>query len=205
MNGSTGRSEEDIQHTIITISRQHGSGGREIGRKVAEQLGIPFYDREIIELAAKDSDIDISFFENSETKDAGGLIYELSAGTHVKLPINDRVYLQQVQTIRDIAAKGGCVIVGRCADAVLADNPHILRVFVCADPDTRRKRVETLYHESADALEKLEKKRCSYYQHYTGKRFGDAQNYDMCLNSGSLGLDECVKTICSAYRNHTEA
>ncbi len=132
------------------------------------------------------------------------MIYELSAGTHVKLPITDRVYLQQVQTIRDIAAKGGCVTVGRCADAILAANPHIFRVFICADPDIRRKRVETLYHESADALEKLEKKRCSYYQHYTEKRFGDAQNYDMCLNSGSIGLDECVKTICSAYRNHVE-
>lgn len=121
LGGSTNRSEEDMQHTIITISRQHGSGGREIGRRVAEQLGIPFYDREIIELAAKDSHIDISFFENSETKDAGSLIYDLSAGGHVMLPLTDRVYLQQVKTIRDIAQKGGCVIVGRCADAVLAD------------------------------------------------------------------------------------
>lgn len=120
------------------------------------------------------------------------------------LPITDRVYLQQVQTIRDIAAKGGCVIVGRCEDAVLADQPHILRVFIYADSDTRRERVEAFYHELANELEKLEKKRCSYYQHYTGKRFGDAQDYDMCLNSGSLGIDEYVKTICSAYRNHQE-
>lgn len=202
MNSATNRSDDKMQHIIITISRQHGSGGREIGRKVAQQLGLPFYDREIIELAAKDSNIDISFFENSETKDAGSLIYDLSAGSHVMLPITDRVYLQQVKTIRDIARNGGCVIVGRCADAILADNPHILRVFVYADADTRRERVETLYHEPANELEKLEKKRCSYYQHYTGKRFGDAQNYDMCLNSGSLGLDECVKTICSAYHNH---
>lgn len=205
LGGSTNRSEEDMQHTIITISRQHGSGGREIGRRVAEQLGIPFYDREIIELAAKDSHIDISFFENSETKDAGSLIYDLSAGGHVMLPLTDRVYLQQVKTIRDIAQKGGCVIVGRCADAVLADYPHVLRVFIYANSEARRKRVEMFYHESAEDLEKLEKKRSSYYQHYTGKRFGDAENYDMCLDSGSLGLDECVKAICSAYRSHEKA
>lgn len=205
LGGSTNRSEEDMKHTIITISRQHGSGGREIGRRVAEQLGIPFYDREIIELAAKDSHIDISFFENSETKDAGSLIYDLSAGGHVMLPLTDRVYLQQVKTIRDIAQKGGCVIVGRCADAVLADHPHLLRVFIYANSEARSKRVEMFYHESAEELEKLEKKRSSYYQHYTGKRFGDAENYDMCLDSGSLGLDECVKAICSAYRSHEKA
>lgn len=96
-------------------------------------------------------------------------------------------------------------MVGRCADEILADHPHTLRIFIYADADTRQKRVETVYHEQAEALEKLEKKRCSYYQHYTGKRFGDAQNYDLCLNSGSLGLDECVKTICSAFRNHAKA
>ena len=202
LSGSTDRSEYNMQHTIITISRQHGSGGREIGRRVAEQMGIPFYDREVIELAAKDSHIDISFFENSETKGAGSLIYDLSAGSHTTLPITDRVYLQQVKTIRDIAQKGGCVIVGRCADAVLADRSHVLRVFVYADSDTRRRRVETFYHESAEDLEKLEKKRSSYYQHYTGKRFGDAENYNMCLDSGFLGLDECVKAICSAYHNY---
>lgn len=88
---------------------------------------------------------------------------------------------------------------------ILADYPHLLRVFVYADTNIRRERVESCYHELVNDLEKLEKKRCSYYQHYTGKKFGDAQNYDMCLNSGSLGLDECVKTICSAYFNHTKA
>lgn len=205
MNSSTNKSEEDMQHTVITISRQHGSSGREIGREVAEQLGIPFYDREVIELAAKNSNIDISFFENSEMKDTGSLLYELSAGVHQTLSITDKVFLQQVTTIRDLAAKGSCIIVGRCADAVLADNPHILRVFIYADSDIRRERVETIYHEPVGDLEKLEKKRASYYQHYTGKRFGDAQNYDMSLNSGSLGLDECVKMICSAYHNHAKA
>lgn len=189
------------EHTIITISRQHGSGGREIGQKVAKQLGIPFYDREIIELAAKNSDIDIRFFENSETKDTGNLLYRLSNDVHLTQPIIDKIFLQQVQVIRGLAAKGSCVIVGRCADAILADQAHILRVFVCADASTRETRVRTVYREPAENLDKLEKNRRSYYQHYTGRNFGDAENYDMCLNSGSLGMEECVKTICSAYHD----
>ena len=189
------------EHTIITISRQHGSGGREIGQKVAKQLGIPFYDREIIELAAKNSDIDIRFFENSETKDTGNLLYRLSNDVHLTQPITDKIFLQQVQVIRDLAAKGSCVIVGRCADVILADQAHLLRVFVCADAATRETRVRTVYREPAENLDKLEKNRRSYYQHYTGRNFGDAENYDMCLNSGSLGMEECVKTICSAYHD----
>lgn len=189
------------EHTIITISRQHGSGGREIGQKVAKQLGIPFYDREIIELAAKNSDIDIRFFENSETKDTGNLLYRLSNDVHLTQPITDKIFLQQMQVIRGLAAKGSCVIVGRCADAILADQAHILRVFVCADASTRETRVRTVYREPAENLDKLEKNRRSYYQHYTGRNFGDAENYDMCLNSGSLGMEECVKTICSAYHD----
>lgn len=189
------------EHTIITISRQHGSGGREIGQKVAKQLGIPFYDREIIELAAKNSDIDIRFFENSETKDTGNLLYRLSNDVHLTQPITDKIFLQQVQVIRGLAAKGSCVIVGRCADAILADQAHLLRVFVCADATTRENRVRTVYREPAENLDKLEKNRHSYYQHYTGRNFGDAENYDMCLNSGSLGMEECVKTICSAYHD----
>lgn len=189
------------EHTIITISRQHRSGGREIGQKVAKQLGIPFYDREIIELAAKNSDIDIRFFENSETKDTGNLLYRLSNDVHLTQPITDKIFLQQVQVIRDLAAKGSCVIVGRCADAILADQTHLLRVFVCADAATRETRVRTVYREPAEDLDKLEKNRRSYYQHYTGRNFGDAENYDMCLNSGSLGMEECVKTICSAYHD----
>ena len=172
------------EHTIITISRQHGSGGREIGQKVAKQLGIPFYDREIIELAAKNSDIDIRFFENSETKDTGNLLYRLSNDVHLTQPITDKIFLQQMQVIRGLAAKGSCVIVGRCADAA-----------------TRETRVRTVYREPTEDLDKLEKNRRSYYQHYTGRNFGDAENYDMCLNSGSLGMEECVKTICSAYHD----
>lgn len=197
--------KNEAPHVIITISRQHGSGGREIAKRVSEELGIPFYDQKIINLAAEESNLDKSFFEHSETKNTGNLIHELFTDNSITIPITDRVYLHQANVIRNIASQSGCVIVGRCADTILADYPHLLRIFVYADVDKRKERTEKCYHESADDLEKLEKNRHLYYQHHTGKRFGDAQNYDLCLNSGSLGIDECVKTICSAYHNHTHA
>ena len=193
-----------VPHTIITISRQYGSGGREIGQKVAEQLQLPFYDREVIERAAKTSDIDIRFFENSETQDVGSLLYQLSTASHRNLSMADKVFLQQVKAIRDLAAEGSCVIVGRCADAILAGQANVFRVFVCADAAVRQSRVQTVYHEAADTLHKLEKNRCAYYQHYTQKQFGDAQNYDICLNSGVLGIDQCVQIICNIYRSQNK-
>lgn len=188
-------------HIVITISRQHGSGGREIGRRTAEQLGIPFYDREIIEMAAKNSAVDASFFENSEEKGTGGILGKLSADVYVTLPVADQVFLQQAKVIRELADQGSCVIVGRCGDAVLKDRPQVLRVFVCGDLESRRGRVENIYGESAEILEKTEKKRSAYYQYYTGRKFGEAQNYDICLNSGTLGVDECVKAVTSAFRS----
>lgn len=200
LNGSEEKREEK-PHTVIAISRQHGSGGREIGRMAAKELGIPFYDREIIALAAENSTIDTSFFEDSEGRDPGGLFNELSSDVHFTLPITDKVFLQQAEVIRELAARESCVIVGRCADAILQDGPRVLRVFICADPESRRRRAADCLHEKAEDLEKTEKKRAAYYQHYTGKKFGDARNYDICLNSGTLGAEECVKTICSAFRN----
>ena len=196
---SQGKQEAAV-HTVITISRQYGSGGREIGQKIAEQLGIPFYDRALIELAAQDSPFDASYFEDSDTKDVGSLLYDLSSDIHHDLSISDKVFLQQSQVIREVADKESCVIVGRCADSVLKGRPNVLRVFIYADLEDRERRVREVYHEPTSALEKTEKRRDLYYQHYTGKRFGDAQNYDLCLNSGTLGTEECVKTICSAFQ-----
>lgn len=192
------------EHTVITISRQYGSGGREIGRAVAARLGIPFYDREIIELAAQNSTLPSRHFEDSETQAAGGLLDELSSNVHRDLPLADKVFLQQAAVIQDLAQKGSCVVVGRCADSILKNRQKLLRVYVYADLEARTKRVLETYHGTADDLEKLEKNRCSYYQHYTGSRFGDAGNYDLCLNSGTLGAGECVKAICSAYRAGAE-
>lgn len=203
MNGSGGKAPgEQQEQLVVTISRQYGSGGREIGKKVAQQLGLPFYDREIIERAAQNSSMDIRLFENSETKDVPSLLSDLTAGVQFAQPVMDKVFLQQAGIIEELAAKGSCVMVGRCADAILYGHHQTLRVYIYADADSRRKRVEGTYHEPGGDLEKREKNRCTYYKHYTGKRFGDAENYDLCLNSGTLGEEECVKAICSAFHNH---
>ena len=173
-----------------------------MGKRLAEQLGIPFYDQELIELAVQSSPIDREHFENAETSGVGSLLYDLAADVRRDRSIQDKTFLHQSGIIREIAEKGSCVIVGRCADYVLKNNPSLLRVFIYADPESRKYRIEHVYHESPgteeEQLLKTDKKRAAYYQHYTGRKFGDAQNYDICLNSGMLGIEECVKLIQDA-------
>ncbi|WP_295216523.1 cytidylate kinase-like family protein [Ruminococcus sp.] len=188
---------------VITISRQHGSGGREIGRKLAEQLGIPFYDNELIEQAAASSSIDKSFFENAETSGTSDLIRHLSEGVRHDLSVEDKVFLHQAQLIRQIASQGPCVIVGRCADYVLKDRKNVVKAFVYADLDSRQYRIAHIYQESDEkalnSIEKTDKKREHYYNFYSGQKFGDAANYDICLDSGVIGIDKCIeilKDIC---------
>lgn len=195
--------EEIKSKTIITLSRQYGSGGREVGRKLSEQLGIPFYDHEIIEMASETSDIDKSFFESQEDRGTGSLLYDLSRGLPHGVSVSDRVFMQQSSVIRDVAKKGSCVIVGRCADSVLKDNPNVIKVFVYAGLESRKHRISDIYKEASgkalEKIEKTEKKRAAYYNYYSGKKFGDAENYDICLDSGTLGIDSCVEIIKSAY------
>lgn len=190
------------KHPIITISRQYGSGGREVGKQLAERLGIPFYDHELIEMAAETCPIDRSFFENADTQGAGGFWYELGEGMHNELSVSDRAFLHQASLIREIANKGGCIIVGRCADYLLKDHPNVTKVFVYADLESRKERIEHVYKEADEKalgrIEKTDKKRASYYKYYTGQDFGEAKNYDICLNSSFLGIERCVEIIQSA-------
>lgn len=195
-------------YKIITISRQHGSGGRMIGKKVAEQLGIPFYDREIIEQAASESSISEGFFEASEAKGIGSILYRLSESlaSEVRRDISfdDKVYLAQRAAILGIAAKGPCVIVGRGACEVLRDKFPIIRTFIYADTDMRIKRAIEEYGESPLNAEKrirqIDKKRQTYYQFYEKKEQLWTEYFDLCINSGKLGVDKTVKLICNAYR-----
>lgn len=191
--------EEIKNKTIITISRQHGSGGRDIAKLVAEKLEIPYYDNEVIEIASETSDIDKSFFEDHDTTSAGSILYDLSVGLPHGFSVNDRVFMQQSEVIRGMAKKGSCVIVGRCADFVLKDNPNVIKVFIYSDLESRKKRVSEVYHEPTDAIEKTERRRASYYNYYSGKNFGDAENYDICLDGNALGYDVCAEIIKSAY------
>ena len=195
--------EKNEKHTIITISRQYGSGGREIGRKLAQELNIPFYDTELIELAAESSNLDISFFENRENTGVGSLLYDLVTGVRSELSVNDKVFLEQSAVIQKIADQGPCIIVGRCADYVLKDRPHVLNIFIYADLETRKHRISHIYHEAdekaLEQIDKIDKKRASYYNYYSHQKFGDAQNYNICLDSGTLGINACVAIIKNIY------
>ena len=179
-----------------------------MGKQLSERLGIPFYDHDLIEMAAQSCPIDKSFFENPDAKGAGGFWHELGEGMKLDLSMTDKAFMHQASVIREIAGKGGCIIVGRCADYVLRDYANILKVFVYADLDSRKERIEQIYHEADEKalskIEKTDKKRASYYRYYTGQNFGEAKNYDVCLNSSLLGIDRCVELIQAAYAQLAE-
>ena len=195
--------------TIITISRQYGSGGRFIGRKLAEALDIPFYDKELITMSAEESGMSKEIFEKADEKAANSLLYTLSMNAYLlhgmagvpDLPLNDKVFLVQSEVIRKLAAKGPCVIVGRCADYVLQENPNCVNVYIYSDMEDRVSRATTYYNLSADLaqeqIQKTDKKRAAYYNFYTNLKWGRAENYDLSLNSAKIGVDGCVEVIRS--------
>lgn len=194
--------------TIITIGRQYGSGGREIGKKVADKLGIAFYDKELLARAAKESGISEEMIRNHDEIPSNSFLYGIAMDTlglglsndaSSDLPIGQRVFLAQFDAVKAIAEEGACVIVGRCADYALRDNSNCLNIFIFADEDTKAARISQLYNMSeADAKKacvKVDKKRQSYYNYYSDKKWGRADSYDLCLNSGKLGIDGTVDCI----------
>ena len=195
--------------TIISIGRQTGCGGREIGRRIAELLQIPYYDKELIDRAAENSEFSKEFFKTHDEKRASSFLYSLAmespshgfAGALSGLPLDHKVFLAQFNTIKEIAAEGGCVIVGRCADYALEDNPHLLSVFLHADLDFRTARVAEeegiTLAKAKDMIVKTDKSRASYYSYYTGKKWGLASNYHVSIDSSKFGLEETIRIISS--------
>ena len=194
-----------MEKKIITISREFGSGGRTIGRKVAEALGIPFYDKELVDQIALESGFAPQFVEEhgehapSKSLFAYAFAPQGVPGVMNGLSTADFLWNIQCSVILQIADKGPCVIVGRNADYILKDRQDSLHVYIHADMDRRADRIVRLYGESEKSpearLQEKDKRRRLNYQHYTGREWGQAQNYDLCLNSGTLGIDECVKII----------
>lgn len=189
---------------IITISRQYGSGGREIGKKLAEALGVPFYDNELITMAAKKSGYTEEIFKNAEQQPTGSLLYSLSMmGTAnalaFELPLGDKLFIIQSNIIKEVAAKGGCVIVGRCADYVLKDNPNCVKVYIHADLPARIERAKNVYgvddNKIEDRIQKFDKKRASYYNYYTNMKWGVASNYHLTVNSSVLGIEKTAELL----------
>lgn len=201
--------------TILTIGRQFGSGGKEIGIRVAKELGIPFYDKEILKEAARKSGLCEKILENFDERPKS-LLYSIAMdsylfaapGTGVGDSLEQQVYLATFNTIRQIAAQGPCVIIGRCADYALADNPDHLSLFIHAPMEDRIRRVaerQGLSPEKARVLiHKTDKRRASYYEYYSSQKWGAVDSYDFCLNSGCLGLGRTVELIQAivAHKEH---
>lgn len=191
------------ENRIVTISRQYGSGGREIGRRLAERLGIPYYDKELIILAAERSGYARSLFEEADQKASNSMIFSLMwAGSMVNsydLPLNDKIYLIQSGVIQQVARQGSCVIVGRCADYVLQDRFPCVNVFIHAALQKRMDRAVKVYGLSPDDVQsvllKTDKRRETYYNYYTGRKFGDARNYTLSLDSLGVGIENAVRVM----------
>lgn len=194
---------------IYTIGREFGSYGKQVGEKLAERLGIAIYDKELLQKAAKESGFCEEIFENHDERPTNSFLYSLvmdtySAGSYstapfMDMPLNHKVFLAQFDAIKKIAENESCVIVGRCADYALADNPKCLNIFIRAEMDDRVKRIskrlDITEAKAKDMCIKQDKQRASYYNYYTSKKWGDARSYDLCLNTSKISVDDCVDVI----------
>ncbi len=192
---------------IIAISRQFGSGGRTVGKLVAEKLGIPCYDQELIEKIAEESGLCKEFIkERGEYASSGSLFANAFADRdYYGHSVQDDIWFAQRKVILDLAEQGPCVIVGRCADYILEDFYDCIRIFIHADMKARAQRIVEQYGESAQAPERRlrdkDKRRAAYYNFYTDRKWGDINNYDICLNTTALGIEECAEIIARIYGN----
>lgn len=198
-----------MANQIITIGREFGSGGLYVGEELAKRLGVKLYDKELLQQAAKESGFCEEIFENHDEKPTNSFLYSLvmdtysangySTASFLDMPLNHKVFLAQFETIKKIAEHESCVIVGRCADYALAGNPNCINVFIKADMDYRiklvAKRANLTENKAKDMIIKQDKQRASYYNYYTSKKWGDSKSYDLCLDSGKLGVDGCVDMI----------
>lgn len=196
--------------TIITIGRQYGSGGREIGQRLAELFDIPYYDKELLKVAAKESGLTEELFENFDEKPTTSFLYSLVMDPYAlgynansfELPLNHKVFLAAFDAIKSVADKGPCVIVGRCADYALTDYDNVLNVFISGDTDQKLERIIEKYNvpeeKAKDVMVKTDKQRASYYNYYTSKKWGELKSYDLTINSSCLGIDGAVEVIKKA-------
>lgn len=194
---------------VITISREFGSGGRTIGREVSEQLGWAFYDRALVERLAKESGYSEEFIEKrgEDATTTSSFLFNLArsggyggaSGYDGAPGLSDKLFVMEYNLIKHLPEEGPCVIVGRCSDYILRDLPDALHVFVFADASFKADRIIRLYGERDDApakrLDEKDKKRKVFYKNYTGRSWGRSQNYDLCLNSGKLGVENCADVI----------
>ncbi len=182
---------------VITISREYGSGGRAIGEKLAKDLGIPFYNKELILMAAKESGLSEEYIKKTEQMKSTSFLYGLYMGAQA-LPMNDQIFLVQSKIIRQIAEEGPCVIVGRCADYILRERNDLLNVFIHAPLSFRAERAKAVYEKDAsnmeDFVKKQDKKRASFYNYFSQNKWGDARHYHLAISS-VYGVDFAVEIL----------
>ena len=192
-----------MKNRIVTISREFGSGGRTIGKLVAQKLGIPCYDAEIIQKIAQESGFSEGYIREAGEYTPGGVLDNLFSNRAYGPTNEDYLWNIQYNLITELAQKGACVIVGRCADYILRDTADCLKVFIHADMDFRSKRIVEVYGERENAPEQRikdkDKRRAAYHRFYTHRKWGQSQNYHITLDSGALGLERCTEIICSLY------
>ena len=202
---------------IITIGRQSGSGGKKIGEMLAEKLGVKCYDKELLAQAAKHSGLCEELFEKHDERPTSSFLYSLvmdsysmgyTTSAYMDMPINHKIFLAQFDTIKKLADQESCVIVGRCADYALADYPNMVSVFITGDDDHRIDRLTELYKvepaKAKDIMAKTDKKRASYYNYYSNKKWGDPKSYDMCINSSAVGQEGAVDIIMELAKKKQE-
>lgn len=193
---------------VITIGRESGSAGRLIGQKLAKEMGVKCYDKELLALAAKNSGLCEELFETHDEKPTNSFLYSLVMDTYslgyttsayMDMPINHKIFLAQFDTIKKLADEESCVIVGRCADYALEEYPNTVSVFICGREEDKmahlREKYEITAAKAKDIMVKTDKKRASYYNYYSSKRWGDCKSYDLCISSSAVGYDGAVQMI----------
>ena len=197
-----------MKKKIVTISRQYGSGRRYIGENLAKAMGVPCYDEKLIDMVAKESGFAQSFVAEKGERMTGSLLFNIASSlsfannvfsTNNGVTLQDEIYFTQNRIIKELADKGPCVIVGRCADYILREREDCLNVFIFADNESKIERAEKYFNitreEAPAVLKKKDKARANHYKYYTDQEWGMASNYDLCLNSGLIGIEGCVKAI----------
>ena len=197
-----------MKKKIVTISRQYGSGGRYIGENLAKAMGVPCYDEKLIDMVAKESGFAQSFGAEKGERMTGSLLFNIASSLSFAnnvfsnnngVTLQDEIYFTQNRIIKELADKGPCVIVGRCADYILREREDCLNVFIFADNESKIERAEKYFNitreEAPAVLKKKDKARANHYKYYTDQEWGMASNYDLCLNSGLIGIEGCVKAI----------
>lgn len=197
-----------MKFRVVTVSRQFGSGGRTVAKAVAERLGFAYYDKELVRRIAQESGLAESYIlEGGEYAcSTNSFLFNWAMNAESarsgSLPISDQLYIVQHNIIKQLAQESNCVILGRCSDYILREREDTLNVFIHAPADFRAERIVTLYGERTDSpqkrLKEVDDKRKAYYRHYTGRAWGSAENYHLCLDSGALGVDECTELIVKA-------